>query len=424
MTNYAISLNKDLEESVIFSVLSKYGKNIYLPKGIIVQGAEAKGKRYNATIGIATDHGVPMHLDSIMNCFSPDMKPSELFPYMPSLGKPELREAWKEEMIFKNPTLKNKKFSLPLVTAGLTHALYIVSSLFIDKNDAVIMPDMYWENYDLIFKEHVNAKVKTFKMFKDGKFNTEGLGNTIDKINKDKVVIVLNFPNNPSGYTPSEKEQKELAKLLTKKATKNKKLVVIMDDAYYSLFYEKDTAKESLFAHLVDANENLFAIKCDAATKEEMVWGFRVSFITFGYKGITDKEITALSNKFAGAIRGCISNSSTPGQNILLKAMQSPNYHSEKQKGVDVIKERYFALKKALEAHKSDKRLQVVPFNSGYFMSFYVKNETAEELRMRLLEKYDLGAIAIGGKYLRIAFSSIDVEDINEVVERIYKAAK
>ena len=102
MTNYAISLNKDLEESVIFNVLSKYGKNIYLPKGIIVQGAEAKGKRYNATIGIATDHGVPMHLDSVMNCFSPDMKPSELFPYMPSLGKPELREAWKEEMIFKS----------------------------------------------------------------------------------------------------------------------------------------------------------------------------------------------------------------------------------------------------------------------------------------------------------------------------------
>lgn len=424
MTNYAVSLNNDLEKSVISDVLSNYGKNIYLPKGIIVQGSEAKGKRYNATIGIATDHGDPMHLDIIKDCFNPDMKDSELFPYMPSLGKVELRNAWRDEMIYKNPTLKGKTFSLPLVTSGLTHALYIVSSMFLNKNDTIIMPNMYWENYDLLFKEHSGAKIKTFPIFKDGGFNVEGLGKAIDSVKKNKVVILLNFPNNPTGYTPTEKEQKELAKLLNKKATDEKKLVVISDDAYFSLFYEKETAKESLFAHIADINKNLLAIKCDAATKEEMVWGFRLGFITFAHKGITETEMNALMNKFAGAIRGCVSNCSTPGQNILYKAMTTPSYHSDKAKGVEVIKKRYDALKNALKKHEKDTYLKPFPFNSGYFMSFNVKNETAEELRQRLLKDYDLGTIAVGEHYLRIAFSSIDVEDIDEVVERLYKAAK
>ena len=423
MTKWAESLNKDLEKSVIDKVLSKYGKNIYLPKGIIVQGADAKGKRYNATIGIATDHGNPMHMDSIKSCFNPSMRDSELFPYMPSLGKPELRNAWKDEMIYKNPSLKGKTFALPFVTSGLTHALYTVASLFLDKNDTIIMPHLYWENYDLIFKEHIGAKIKTFVMFKNGKFNTQGLEEAIDKTNKSKVTILLNFPNNPTGYTLSESEQKDVIKLLNKKATNEKKLVVISDDAYFSLFFEKGIAKESLFAHIVDLNKNLLAIKCDAATKEEMVWGFRLGFITFGYKGISEKEITALTNKFAGAIRGCISNCSTPGQNILYKTMTSPTYHEDKKKGVEVIKERYEALKKELDLHKNDKRLLPLAFNSGYFMSFEVKNEKAEDLRQRLLNEYDLGAIAVGDKYLRIAFSSIDKEDIHEVVERIYKAS-
>ena len=34
--------------------------------------------------------------------------------------------------------------------------------------------------------------------------------------------------------------------------------------------------------------------KCDAATKEEMVWGFRVAFVTYGSKGFTDEQYDAL----------------------------------------------------------------------------------------------------------------------------------
>ena len=197
----------------------------------------------------------------------------------------------------------------------------------------------------------------------------------------------------------------------------------MLDDAYFSLFFEESTAKESLFSYLADASENLLAVKCDAATKEEMVWGFRLGFITFAHKNITDKEIEALSAKLAGAIRGSLSNCPQPSQSILLYAMKQPTYHEDKHKGVAVIKERYEELKVAIEKYKGNKNLVPYPFNSGYFMSFDVKNTTAEKLRVLLLEKYDLGSIALGEHTLRIAFSAIDKEDIAEVIDRLYSAS-
>lgn len=424
MTDYAKTLNTALENSVISSLLSKFGESIYLPKGIIVQGGEAKGKRYNATIGIALEHGQPMHLESVRECFAPFISNKDLFPYAPGLGKPELREAWKNEMLYKNPTLKGKKFSLPCVTSGLTNALSVIASLFVNKGDEIVIPDLYWENYDLVFKEYNGGKFRTFPMFKNGGFNLEGLSSTIDQCNKDKLMVLLNFPNNPTGYTPTKAEQEKIAEILKEKANSGKKLLVLLDDAYFSLFFEENTAKESLFSYLADASENILAVKCDAATKEEMVWGFRLGFITFAHKNISDKEIDALSQKLTGAIRGSLSNCPHPSQSILLHAMQAETYHEDKHKGVAIIKERYEELKSALEKYKGDKNLVPYPFNSGYFMSFDVKNTTAEKLRVLLLEKYDLGSVALGEHTLRIAFSSIDKEDIAEVIDRLYIAAK
>ena len=62
----ATELNEQLRASspAIFSLLSKLGKRIYLPKGILSQTAEAgtKAHRFNATRAIASEDGDMMHL--------------------------------------------------------------------------------------------------------------------------------------------------------------------------------------------------------------------------------------------------------------------------------------------------------------------------------------------------------------------------
>ena len=84
----AAELNTILESEApaVLDMLSEFGKRLYFPKGIISQGAEAKAKahRFNATIGIATEGGIPMHLASINELFG--MEPGEVFPYAPTAG--------------------------------------------------------------------------------------------------------------------------------------------------------------------------------------------------------------------------------------------------------------------------------------------------------------------------------------------------
>jgi aspartate/methionine/tyrosine aminotransferase len=149
----AEQLNKQIEADcpAVLEMLSAKGKAIYFPKmGILSQSAEAAGKEINATIGIALEEdGTPMILPGIArNC---SLKPGEMVSYAPSPGKPEIRKLWKETLAAKNPSVAGRQFSLPVVTCALTHGLSMCAYLFCDEDDPLVVPDLYWENYDLIF---------------------------------------------------------------------------------------------------------------------------------------------------------------------------------------------------------------------------------------------------------------------------------
>ena len=318
--------------------------------------------------------------------------------------------------------MEGKSTSLPVVTGGLTHAISLAASLFLDKGDSIIVPDMYWGNYNLVFTEQREAKQVSFPLFSDGALNIQGLADTIDSIEGDQVSMILNFPNNPTGYTPTVKEADQLVSMLVSKAEQGRKLLIFTDDAYFGLFFEEDICRESLFAKLCDAHENIFAIKGDAATKEEMVWGFRVGFITYNSKGLSDAQYEALVKKTMGAIRGNVSSCSKPAQTILLKGMESKTYHAEKDARIVQIGERYRLMKQALARYADNGNLTPLPFNSGYFMSFICAGD-AENLRTHLLDEYGVGTISIKNAYLRLAFSSTDLNEIEDLVDIVYRAA-
>lgn len=425
MHQLAEQLNNILSGTSAYSMLSDYGKRMYVPKGIIVQSAEAKQKatNFNATIGIAMENGSAMYIPSMKAQFAPTMSIGEIFPYAPMGGVPALRKVWKEQMYKKNPSLEGKTISLPIVTSGLTNALSLVCSLFLDPSDFVVLPNMYWENYDLILDEQRQAKKVLFPNFKDGAFNLEGLDSAIAATGDNKAVVILNFPNNPTGYSPTKEEAVAIVNILKRYSDSGKKLTIITDDAYFGLFFEENVCKESLFSMLCDCSENLLAIKCDAATKEEMVWGFRVAFITYGCKGFTEQQYDALMQKTLGALRGSLSCCTTSGQNILLKGMSDPNYQKEKQAGIEKISLRYKAMKKALEKYKDREDLRPLPFNSGYFMSFFCKRDS-ENLRQLLLNKYGTGVIRLDEHHIRLAFSSVDLENIEALIDTVYLAAQ
>ena len=403
MNKLAIGLNKALGSAAEF--LSKAGKRMYFPYGgILGQSGEAKGCEINATIGMAFEEdGSPL----VMKCFGDNLKlDKKAFLYAGSFGLPKLREQWKEMEFKKNPSLKGVKFSNPVVTNALTHGIRIVAELFADTADELVCPDLFWDNYELIFQDAVGCKVRHFNTFKKSAFDAEAMKKALLAPGQKKILI-LNFPNNPTGYTATIEDAKKIVAAVKAAAKAGKKIVIVCDDAYFGLVYEKGIHGESLFAEFATLDKNVLAVKLDGTTKEDYVWGLRVGFISFAFKGATDEQLKALEAKAAGNVRSCISNSSSIGQHLSIAAFADKGYAKQKKEKYAVLKARYLEIRKILKAHPEyAKNFEAMPFNSGYFMCVKPIGVDAEKVRKQLIAKYSTGTIVLSG-LIRLAFSTI-----------------
>ncbi len=423
----AQELNGILKNSSASFLFSDFGERIYFPNGIIAQSGEAKkfGYTANGTIGTTIIDGRPAMLDAIHR-HVPEFSSASLVGYAPTAGNPDLREAWRQDMIRKNPSLEFKEFSQPVLVPGLTAGISYVADLFFDQTKPLLAADPSWDNYALICEARRNAPFHQFRMFNDGKFDIDSLEAALRKeceANKS-ARLLLNFPQNPSGYSPTRAEAKKIVSILKELAEAGNKILCISDDAYFGLNYEDDIEPESLFAQTCDLHPNILAVKIDGPTKEDFVWGFRAGFVTFGCKGSSKEQYQALVTKLMGTIRSSVSCSSTPPQSFLLKAMtdESEEFEEQKLEYRAVLEERYKKVRAFVDSHSS-KFIEPLPFNSGYFMSFAVKGKNAEELRQKLLHGCGIGTVSIDSKTLRVAFSSLEAEQIEEVYSSIYKIA-
>ena len=403
MNKLAQELNKTLGSAAEF--LSDEGKRMYFPYGgILGQGGEAKGCAINATIGMAFEEdGSPL----VMKCFGKSVNlDKKAFLYAGSFGLPQLREQWKAMELKKNPSLKGVKFSNPVVTNALTHGIRIVAELFAGKQDELVAPDLFWDNYELIFQEAVGCKVRHFNTFRKGAFDAAAMKAAL-LAPGEKKILILNFPNNPTGYTATVDDAKKIVAAVRAAAKNGKRIVVVLDDAYFGLVYEKGIHGESLFAEFATLDRNVLAVKLDGTTKEDYVWGLRVGFVSFAFKGATDEQLKALEAKAAGNVRSCISNSSSIGQHMALAAYADPKYAAQKKEKYEVLRKRYLEIRAILKRHPEyAESFETMPFNSGYFMCVKPVGVEAEKVRKHLIAKYSTGTIVLSG-LIRLAFSTI-----------------
>jgi aspartate/methionine/tyrosine aminotransferase len=428
MNPLAKELNDALQKEapVIYGLLARKGRESYFPKtGILSQSMQAKGTKINATIGIALqDDTSPVHLSSLEELIHLD--PKHIFPYAPNSGLEELRHTWKDMQVQKNPSLKGKLTSLPVVTVALSHGLSIVSMLFLEAGDTVIVADKYWGNYDMLMKERCDVNFDLFPFYNGEGMDLQALEDRLLHGKVGKKIVALNFPNNPTGYTPTKIEMQQIASIVKASADLGNHLLVICDDAYFGLVYEDDVDTQSAFAYLTDLHENVLAIKIDGATKEDYVWGFRTGFITFGGKGLSPNVYKALEDKVAGGIRSSVSSSPHISQSLLLEAYRHPNYSAEKKEKYLLLKARYEKVKDIFIQHgeRYAEYFSPLPYNSGYFMCVdLVPGIEGDALRRLLIEKFDTGTIYIRG-VLRLAYSAVGIGKLEQLFENVYEACK
>jgi aspartate/methionine/tyrosine aminotransferase len=432
MNPLAVELNDVIKQENVhlYEMLSEVGKNLFFPKGILTQGAEAKEKahRFNATIGMATEKGRTMYLPSVMSLLN-GLEPEEALTYAPSFGIMPLRKEWKAQMMEKNPSLSSAHISLPVVTHALTHGLSVIADMWVDPGDVVLLPDKTWGNYNLIFSVRRGARIVQYALFDEAwKFNLKSFEQCLldQAKGRDKLIVLLNFPNNPTGYTVSSAEADGIVDVLTTVARGGTRVLAVTDDAYFGLFYDDHALRESIFCRLLNRDPRLLGVKVDGATKENYVWGLRVGFITYGacLEKNHEQVYNALERKTGGAVRGSISNASHLSQSITLHSLRAASYGAEKEQKYRIMKERAQEVKRVLANPKYRDAWDVYPFNSGYFMCLKLKKVEAEPLRVHLLDKYGVGLISLSKYDLRVAFSCVEKEDVQELFDTVLRGVE
>jgi aspartate/methionine/tyrosine aminotransferase len=237
------------------------------------------------------------------------------------------------------------------------------------------------------------------------------------------VVVLFNFPNNPTGYSITPAEADQIGAALVETAESGCDVVAICDDAYFGLFYDDHALRESLFTRLADAHPRLLGIKLDGASKEDFAWGLRVAFITYAIQGGAG-AYEALEKKTGGIIRGTISNTSNLSQELVLRAMSDPGYRAEKDERGAVLERRAAKAMAILADPRFAKAWRLYPFNSGYFLCVRMNGLDAEEYRVRLLNEYGVGVISTSDTDVRVAISCVDEDDLADLFDVMLQCAE
>ena len=403
------------------SFFSKLGENIILPQDVLIQSKETSivPSAVNATIGIATDNKKALSLPTINEVIK-ELSTAEYLPYSPTPGLLKIRELWKEKILKENSTINSKYLSLPMVTTGITQGIDIVANLFSEKDDALLLPNLFWQNYAQIFTIKLGNNIYKYNQFdNENNFNLADFKHTLYNIKENKISIILNFPNNPTGYTPSTEELTQLVSIIDvfAKENPNKNLIIISDDAYFGLFFEENHKTPTLSAtyKLVD-NNNCLVVKLDGITKEYYGWGLRVGFIT--YYTSDDELRKIVLEKTQGYLRSTTSSPSNLSQQIALRLLESSQVKQEKTYNDNIIEGRYRILKEAIAKYNLDDDVTILPFNSGYFFTIKMPEHIdAHKFRLKFLNDYKYGVYSMDDSHIRIAFSCLDKELIPDLIK-------
>ena len=123
----------------------------------------------------------------------------------------------------------NCKQSQVICGSGSDEIIQMLCQLFLNKGDEVVVPEFSFLMYR-IYSKIVGAKV-VFSKEKNFKVSNDEILKKITK--RTKIVFIAN-PNNPTGTYISKNQLLDLRKRL------NKKILLVVDDAYFEYMLNKD----------------------------------------------------------------------------------------------------------------------------------------------------------------------------------------
>jgi len=217
--------------------------------------------------------------------------------YGESKGMPEFREALAKKTADRYHT--RTKIENVMVSPGARFSVFLTMSTLLHPGDEIIVIEPAWPAYA---ENALNSgiKVRTIQTTLENKWEPS-VDQIADIINPNTKMIVLNYPNNPTGKILPKKLQDEIVQM----AIKNN-LHILSDEIYSDYSYNDWTS--------VLSYEYEKSIITQSFSKSHAMTGFRIGYAV-SHPNIIDKmaKLQAL----------CITNVAEPIQYVALKALGS-----------------------------------------------------------------------------------------------------
>ncbi|QMU55530.1 MAG: aminotransferase class I/II-fold pyridoxal phosphate-dependent enzyme [Nitrosopumilus sp.] len=217
--------------------------------------------------------------------------------YGQAKGMPAFREALAK--------YTSKKFNVKItqdniiVSPGARFSIFTAISTLLNPGDEMIVIEPAWPAYK-DFALNSGIKVRTINTTFENKWepSLEQIKNTI---NSNTKMIVLNYPNNPTGKILDEKLQDSIMELVQKNN------LYVLSDEIYSQYAKKKW--KSILSYNYEKS-----IITQSFSKSHAMTGFRVGY------GIANEKII---EKMAKLEALCLTNVSEPIQYVAMKALEA-----------------------------------------------------------------------------------------------------
>ena len=188
--------------------------------------------------------------------------------YQPNNGKPRLRSALAHYMNGLYGT--NKTRQNITVTASGMQGLALTALALIDGGDRVVCIDPVWPNLGESFKIAGGEIDPTTLVARNGRWHLD-MEQLLAKLTDKTKALLINSPNNPTGWVCSAEEQKIILDHCRKQG-----IWIVADDVYARLYQHGSLAPG--FQHLANADDLLISI--NSFSKAWSMTGWRLGWIT------------------------------------------------------------------------------------------------------------------------------------------------
>ncbi len=290
-----------------------------------------------------------------------------------------------------------------IATPGGTGAIAATFNATLEAGQTLILPDLAWGSYK-VMADLDNYKVATYRMFSGDHFNLQSFKETcLATMNtQDRLLIVINDPcHNPSGYSMSSQEWKEVITFLNECATKVP-VILLNDVAYIDYGFDQNKTRDYML-HFNDIHENLLVVVSFSCSKTCTAYGLRLgAAILLGKNDEKVSEVNVVLTKLARA-RWSNVNNAAMSNFVWATTLNKDAFISEKQVYVDLLRQRGTNFyQEALEVG-----LPTYPFKEGFFVTLNIQEPLLSQYYDKLVENH-IHTIKLGNG-IRVGICSISV---------------